>query len=93
MPTISIKRSHKLDRTSARNAAQKIASDLHQRFDLVCAWQGDRVTFERPGVSGYMHVGNIELQLEVKLSFLMAPLKTSIELAIRKELDTLFGKA
>ena len=93
MPTISIKRPHKLDRKRARAAAQKIAKDLEKKFDLVCEWNGDDVTFERSGISGQMHVGKSDLQLEVKLSFLMTPLKATIEQAIRKELDALFGPA
>lgn len=93
MPTISIKRPHKLDLNKARAAAQKVAKDLNQKFDLVCEWDGDDVTFERPGISGHMRVGKNDLQLEAKLSFLMTPLKAAIEQAIRKELDTLFGPA
>ena len=93
MPTIYIKRTHKLDRKKAHAAARKIAADLNKKFDLVCAWNGDEVEFERPGISGRMHVGKSDLQLDVKLSFLMTPFKSSIEQAIRAELDALFGKA
>jgi putative polyhydroxyalkanoate system protein len=93
MPTISIARPHKLDHKKARAAAKKIAKDLNKRFGLVCEWAGDDVAFERPGVSGLMRVGKTSVELEVKLSFLMTPLKASIEQAIRQELDTTFGKA
>jgi len=41
MPTISIQRRHKLEHKKAKAAAQKIAKDLHQRFDLQCTWDGD----------------------------------------------------
>jgi putative polyhydroxyalkanoate system protein len=93
MPTISIQRRHKLDHKKAKAAAQKIAKDLHQRFDLQCTWDGDNVSFQRPGVSGDMRVGKSDVELNVQLSFLMTPLKGPIENAIRNELDTLFGKA
>ena len=93
MPTISIKRRHKLPHTKAKSAARKIAEDLHKRFDLVCRWEGDDVVFERPGVSGTMRVGKSDIQLDVQLSFLMTPLKGTIERAIRDELDNLFGEA
>src|ERR1700693_6611276 len=56
MPTISVRRRHKLDHKKARAAAQKIAEDLNKRFDLVCRWKGDDVSFERPGLSGNMRV-------------------------------------
>ena len=93
MPTISIQRRHKLEHKKAKAAAQKIAKDLHQRFDLQCAWDGDNVSFQRPGVSGQMRLGKNDVELKVQLSFLLTPLKGPIEHAIRDELDTLFGEA
>ncbi|MEP6996818.1 MAG: polyhydroxyalkanoic acid system family protein [Betaproteobacteria bacterium] len=93
MPTIAIKRRHKLDPRKAKAAAQKVAADLTERYQLACAWDGDQVSFERPGISGSMHVGKNELRLDVQLSFLMTPLKRPIEQAINKELDRLFGDA
>lgn len=91
MPTIAIQRRHQLDSRKAKAAAKKIAADLAERYQLVCAWDGDRVSFERTGISGTMHVGKNELRLDVRLSFLMTPLKGPIEQAIHKELDELLG--
>ena len=92
MPSISIRRRHSLDHKKAKAAAQKVARDLDQRFDLVHEWDGDQVNFERPGLSGSMHVGKTEVRLDVELSFLLLPLKGPIEQAIHKELDALFAK-
>jgi putative polyhydroxyalkanoate system protein len=91
MPTIAIKRRHKLDPKKAKTAAQKVIKDLSARYQLECSWDGDQVQFERPGVSGRMHLGKNEVLLDVKLSFLMTPLKSPIERAINEELDRLFG--
>lgn len=91
MPTIAIRRHHKLDAKKARAAAHKVIKDLTARYQLACSWDGDDVLFERPGVSGSMHVGKSEVRLDVQLSFLMSPLKGSIEQAIHKELDRLFS--
>src|ERR1700674_1957193 len=93
MPTISIQRRHKLEHKKAKAAAQKIAKDLQQRFDLQCTWDGDKVSFQRPGLSGQMRLGKNDVELDVKLSFLLSPLKGPIEDAIRDELDSLFGEA
>jgi putative polyhydroxyalkanoate system protein len=93
MPSISIKRRHKLDAKHARSAAQKIAKDLNKRYGLICQWDGDEVTFDGVGVSGNMQVGKSQIKLDVQLSFLLAPLKGPIEREINKQLDTLLVKA
>lgn len=93
MPTISITRAHKLAHAEARAAAEKIARDLNKRFDLAYEWDGDEVSFARPGLSGSMHVGKSAVRLEVQLSFLLTPLKGPIEREIHSELDALFGKS
>lgn len=92
MPNISIRRRHSLDHKKAKAAAQKIARDLDQRFDLAHEWNGDEVSFERPGLSGSMHVGKNEIRLDVELSFLLLPLKGPIEQAIHKQLDAVLAK-
>ena len=89
MATISIRKKHTLDHVKARAAAKRIAADLEQRFDLACRWNGDDVAFERPGLTGTMHVGKDEIALTVELSFLLTPLRRPIEQAIHKELDGL----
>jgi len=93
MPSIAIKRRHGLDQKRAKAAAEKIARDLNKRFNLEYAWEGDHIAFERPGLSGTLRVGKIDLSLDVELSFLLLPLKGPIEQAIHRELDTLFKKA
>ncbi|HEX8009710.1 MAG TPA: polyhydroxyalkanoic acid system family protein [Casimicrobiaceae bacterium] len=93
MPSITVKRRHSLDHKRAKAAAEKIARDLNQRFDLQYAWQGDHIAFKRPGLSGSLHVGETDVHLEIELSFLLVPLKGPIEQAIDMELDKLFKKA
>lgn len=91
MPNISIKRRHKLDAKDARAVAQAIARDLNKRYGLICQWDGDEVAFDGVGVSGCMQVGKSQIKLDVQLSFLLAPLKGTIEREINKELDTLLS--
>jgi putative polyhydroxyalkanoate system protein len=93
MSAISIKRRHKLDHKKAKAAAEKIARDLNKRFDLAYEWDGDQIEFERPGLSGSLHVGKTNVRLDVELSFLLFALKRPIEQEINKQLDALFGKA
>jgi len=87
MAVISVSRKHKLSHRKARDAAEKIAKDLKKRFALDYAWDGDDVEFERPGVSGRMHVGKDTISLDVTLGFLLTPLKQAIEREIHSALD------
>lgn len=87
MATIRIERKHKLTHAKARAAADSLAKDLKKRFELQYAWDGDNVLFERPGVTGHMHVGKGSITLDVTLGFLLSALKTSIEREIHAQLD------
>ena len=49
--------------------------------------------FDRPGVSGTMHVGKREITLEAKLGLLLSALKPAIEREIHAQLDRLTTKA
>jgi putative polyhydroxyalkanoate system protein len=91
MPTIAIVRSHALSHKAAKEAAQRVVDDLRARFALDYAWDGDDVAFERPGVSGRLHVGKDEVALEVKLGLLLGALKSTVEREIHQQLDELFA--
>ena len=93
MATIAIAKKHDLSHPRAKEAAQKIADDLAQRFDLNCEWKGDRIEFERAGVSGALHVGKSEVRLDCQLGFLLSMLKPTIEDAVNRDFDKYFGKA
>ena len=89
MASISITKRHSLSRRKARDAAERVAQDLEQRFDLAWAWEGDEVVFERAGLSGRMHVGAREIRLDVRLGLLLSALKPAIEREIHAQLDSL----
>ncbi len=91
MATISITRKHKLPQKKARAAAEKMAKDLNKRFDLEYAWNGDRIEFERPGVTGHMLVGKDKVVLDVSLGWLLTPLAPTFEREITAQLDKLLG--
>jgi putative polyhydroxyalkanoate system protein len=93
MPTISITRKHGLPQKKAKTAAEKIAKELQKRFGLDYAWNGDKIEFERPGVSGTMSVGKDRIRLDAELGWLLTPLKPKIEDEIVAQLDKLSPKA
>ena len=82
-----------LRNTKEKVVAEKMAKDLHKRFDLACTWDGDECRFERSGLTGHMHVGKDSIKLDVKLGFLLSAVAPSIERAIHEQLDTLVGDA
>jgi putative polyhydroxyalkanoate system protein len=89
MTSISIAKKHHLPHKKAKDVAEKIAKDLNKRFALAYAWEGDHIEFERPGISGTMHVGKDRISLDVSLGFLLTPLKPAIEREIHAQLDRL----
>lgn len=93
MATISIVRKHGLPHKKAKAAAEKIAKDLNKRFELDYEWNGDRIEFERSGLSGHMSVGKDRIALEVSLSWLLTPLKPALEREIHAQLDKVLDGA
>ena len=93
MARISIGKRHHLSHKKAKSVAERLANDLEERFNLAWNWEGDHVHFERPGLSGSMHVGKSDIRLEVTLGFLLTPLKPAIEREIHAQLDKLTGGA
>lgn len=91
MAKISIGKRHHLSHRKAKSVAERLANDLEQRFALAWNWDGDDVHFERPGVSGSMHVGKSEIRLDVRLGLLLTPLKPAIEKEIHAQLDKIAG--
>ena len=91
MATISVSKVHHLNHAKAKGVAEKMAKDLHRKFDLSCTWDGDNCLFERSGLTGKMHVGKERSTLDVKLGFLLSAVAPSIERAIHEELDGLVG--
>jgi putative polyhydroxyalkanoate system protein len=93
MATLSIAKKHSLSHKQARAAAQKVADDLKERFDLRYKWRGDSIAFERSGLSGEMHVGKSEVRLDCELGILLSLLKPKLEAEINKEFAKRFSKA
>jgi len=92
MAVIAIAKRHQLSLKKAREAAEKVAGDLHTRFDLQYVWKGNHIEFKRPGLSGVLRVGKQDVRLDCELGFLLSMLKPSIEAAVHKEFDKYFGE-
>ena len=93
MALITIAKKHTLSHPKAKAAAGKVAADLHKRFDLEYTWKGDHIEFNRPGLSGALHVGKDAVRLDCELGFMLSLLKPTIEAEVHKQFDKYFGKA
>ena len=91
MATISIDRRHDLAHDKARDLAERLATDLQQRYDFAWRWEGDDIHFDRPGVSGRLHIGATQIRLDIRLGLLLMPVRSVIEKRINAELDELTG--
>jgi len=92
MADIDLHRIHNLGLKSARAAADRMADHLGRKFGLTGEWEGNVLTFQRPGVTGSLAVSDKDLRLSVSLGLLLRAMKGSIENAIVHELDTLFAE-
>ncbi len=92
MALITIAKKHALSHPKAKAAAEKVATDLHNRFDLEYAWKGDHIEFSRPGLSGALHIGKDAVRLDCELGFMLSLLKPAIETEVHKQFDKYFGK-
>ncbi len=91
MSEINMERDHKLGLKKAKAAAQKIADELADVFDMESAWDGNRLDFHRAGVKGHLTVSKDQVQLSAKLGLLLSALKPKIEAQIEKNIDKYFA--
>jgi putative polyhydroxyalkanoate system protein len=87
---IIIRRKHGKTRSEARIAAEHMASELEEEFDLSFTWDGEVMHFKRPGLSGELTLDNQEVILNVRLGFFLSALKPSIESEVHRFFDENF---
>ena len=90
MPTIDISAFHQMSLADAQQAADDLASDLAEKFNIDYGWDEDMIHFERPGVNGSIMIGTNEIHLTAQLGFLLMMIKNQIEDEIRRYLSSHF---
>ena len=91
MPKIAIHRLHQLSLIEARAVVDQVALRMREKFGMQGQWQGDTLSFSRPGVSGTIAVTSDAIQVNAELGMMLAPLKGMVEQEIRRKLDEHFG--
>ena len=87
MSEIHYLRKHSLPMAEAKKMVQKAADELGKEYDLTSAWEGDTLHFKRAGIDGFMAVSRAQVELKVKLGFLLRPFKAKFEEHIERNLD------
>jgi len=92
MSEIVVTRKHKLSMKKARLAAEHVAVDLQNEFDLSYAWDADgTLSFQRPGVSGRLTLAKHEVTVQVRLGLFYLPFKAALEREIHDYFDQRFA--
>ncbi len=87
MARIHIERRHELGLDKAHEEVQKLAESLKTELQAAYRWSGNQLLFERTGASGTITLTPGMIELDVKLSLMLSPMKAKIEDSIRKKLD------
>ena len=91
MSEILITRKHHLSAKKARAAAELVASDLQQEYNLNFEWGEDgALHFDRSGLHGRLTLAKGEATVQVHLGFLLRPFRGSLEREIHEYFDQRF---
>jgi putative polyhydroxyalkanoate system protein len=91
MSYIDMRARHEMSREDAQAAADELASDLADKFEIDYGWEGDHIHFERVGVNGTITVRDRELRIQARLGLMLMFLKPQIENEISRYLREHFG--
>ena len=87
MAIVHLTKKHHLNDTQVRREVQDLADKLAEDLSANYSWEEDRLVFKRTGANGFVRLGEGELEVEVKLSALLSPLKRKIEKTVSTYLD------
>ena len=91
MADIRITQAHKLPHKKAKAAAQKVADQIAEEYDMSAEWDGDVLKFKRSGVSGKLIVSDKEAHIEISLGFLFKAFASTIEEKVAAKMKKVFG--
>lgn len=91
MSIIDIRRRHGRSLKQAKQAVERTAAAIGQKFEIESRWIGDTLNFHRHGVNGSISVTATEVHVSAELGFLLGLLKPAIEREIEQQLDRQFG--
>ncbi|MCG2586013.1 polyhydroxyalkanoic acid system family protein [Massilia sp. TS11] len=90
MSEITIVQPHKLSPKQAREAAERVAKEIAAEYDMEYAWEGEVLYFERSGVHGSLTLQEGQVEMFIKLGFLMSAFAGAIEAKVAQNLKKIF---
>jgi putative polyhydroxyalkanoate system protein len=91
MADIRITQAHKLSHKKAKAAAQKVADQMAEEYDMVSQWDGDVLLFKRSGVSGSLTLSDAEAHLEIRLGLLLMAFAPTIKEKVSAKMKKVFS--
>jgi putative polyhydroxyalkanoate system protein len=92
MPQINISRKHSLSRDKARRAAESVAEQLNDRYQLHYSWEGDSLHFKHVGLKGHLELNESEVRIKINLGIMMLALKPALEQEIHLYMNEIFDE-
>ncbi|TFV86381.1 polyhydroxyalkanoic acid system protein [Oxalobacteraceae bacterium OM1] len=90
MADISITQAHTLTHKKAKAAAQKVADQMADEYDMESEWDGDVLHFKRSGVSGRLTLADNSAHLEISLGFLFKAFAPTIHDKVSAKMKKVF---
>lgn len=91
MPSIEIRREHDKSISEAREAVERVARKIAERFDVDYNWDRNTLHFRRSGVDGHIALSKGLVHVTVNLGFLLMALRGPVEAEIHKAIDREFA--
>ena len=76
-----------MDKAATRRVVEKIAASLRTSLHFAYHWQGDRLTFQRTGVNGFIDIADQRVRVYVKKSRLLPVSEAWIRQQVEAALD------
>jgi putative polyhydroxyalkanoate system protein len=91
MSQISIIRKHDKSMKAAKSAVNKVAAAIAKKFSVEHQWEDNILHFSRSGVDGHIALSKGQVEVHVKLGFLLMFIREPVATEIERVLDEEFG--
>lgn len=93
MSTIKISREHPFSLDEARSRVDQLREGLKTKLGIDAKWQGDELHIDGKGAKGQVLVTEQNVDVQLKLNFLLSAMAPKIEEKIQEGLDKAIKQA